>query len=176
MPDPRPSSQPLRPLDYPIWTALTTRQRDIAEGDGLVWRYPVAIAPFAAVTDLSAASFAALHRLIAASGPVALFTPEPVVPPDEFEVQMAKTAEQMVGSVSDAPADGPEMVVLGSDDVPAMMELAELTKPGPFGTRTHELGPFLGIRVGNQLAGMAGERMKLAAYTEITAVGTHPAH
>jgi hypothetical protein len=75
-------------------------------------RYPVAIAPFAAVTDLSVASFAALHRLIAASDRVALFTPEPVVPPHEFEFQMAKTAEQMVGSVSDAPAGGPEMVVL----------------------------------------------------------------
>ncbi len=176
MPDPRPSSQPLHPLDYPIWSALTTRQRDIAEGDGLVWRYPVAIAPFAAVADLSAASFAALHRLIAASDRVALFTPEPVVPPDEFEVQMAKTGEQMVGSVSDAPAGGPEMVVLGPDDVPAMLELAELTKPGPFSARTHELGTFLGIRVGNQLAAMAGERMKLDGYTEITAVCTHPSH
>jgi hypothetical protein len=75
MPDPRPSSQSLHPLDYPIWSALTTRQRDIAEGDGLVWRYPVAIAPFAAATDFSAASFAALHRLIAASDRVAMFTP-----------------------------------------------------------------------------------------------------
>jgi hypothetical protein len=106
-------------LDYPIWGALTTRLRDIAEGDGLVWRYPVAIAPFAAVTDLSAASFAALHSLIAGSDRVALFTPEPVVPPDEFEVQMAKTCEQMVGSVPDARAGGPEMVVVGPDDVPA---------------------------------------------------------
>src|SRR5260221_2912409 len=157
MRDPRPSSQPLHPLDYPIWSALTTRQRNIAEGDGLVWRYPVAIAPFAAAKDSSAASFAALHRLIAASDRVAMFTPEPVVPPDEFKVQMAKTAEQMVGSVAAASAGGPEMVVLGPDDGQAMMELAELTKPGPFGTRTHELGTFLGIRVGNQLGAMAGE-------------------
>ena len=176
MPDPRPSSQPFHPLDYPIWSALTTRQRDIAEGDGLVWRYPVAIAPFAAMTDLSAASFAALNRLIAGSDRVALFTPEPVVPPDEFEVQMATTGEQMVGSVSDAPAGAPDMVVLGPDDVSAMMELAELTKPGPFSARTHELGTFLGIRVDNQLAAMVGERMKLDGYTEITAVCTHPSH
>ena len=82
---------------------------------------------------------------------------------------MAKTGEQMVGSLSDAPASGPEIVVLGPDDVPAMMELAELTKPGPFSARTHELGTFLGIRVGNQLAAMVGERMKLDGYTEITA-------
>src|SRR5260370_10218566 len=118
MPDPRPSSQPLHPLDYPIWSALTTRQRDIAEGDGLVWRYPVAIAPFAAVTDLSAASFAALHRLIAASDRVPLFTPEPVVPPDEFEVQMATTGQQMFGSWAGAPPAGHGVVVLCPADLP----------------------------------------------------------
>jgi hypothetical protein len=32
-------------LDYPIWGALTTRLCDIAEGDGLVWRHPVATPP-----------------------------------------------------------------------------------------------------------------------------------
>ena len=117
-------------MDYPIWGALTTRLRDIAEGDGLVWRYPVAIAPFAAVTDLSAASFAALHSLIAVSDRVALFTPEPVVPPDEFEVQMAKTCEQMVGSVPDARAGGPEMVVLGPDDC-RQPRTVRLTAAGP---------------------------------------------
>jgi predicted GNAT family acetyltransferase len=98
------------------------------------------------------------------------------VPPDEFEVQMATTAEQMVGTVTGASAGGPEMVVLGPDDVPAMMELAEVTKPGPFTSRTHELGVFLGVRVGNQLAAMAGERMKLDGYSEITAVCTHPSY
>jgi len=176
MHEPRPSSQPLHLLDYPIWSALTTRQRGIAEGEALVWRYPVEIAPFAAMLDLSAASFTALHRLIAASDRVALFTPERVAPPYDFEIQMAKTVEQMVGSVCESPASMPEIAMLGPDDVPAMMELAELTKPGPFSTRTHELGTFLGIRVGNQLAAMAGERMKLDGYTEITMVCTHPSY
>jgi predicted GNAT family acetyltransferase len=176
MPEPGPSSPPFHPLDYPIWSALTTRQRGIAEGNGVVWRYPAEIAPFAAMADVSANSFVALRKLIAASDRAALFTPEPVVPPDDFEIHMAKTGEQMVGAVTESPARVTEIVVLGPDDVPAMMELADLTKPGPFSTRTHELGTFLGIRVGKQLAAMAGERMKLDGYTEITSVCTHPSY
>jgi predicted GNAT family acetyltransferase len=57
-----------------------------------------------------------------------------------------------------------------------MMELTELTKPGPFNLRTHELGTFLGIRIDGQLVAMAGERMKPANYTEITALCVHPDH
>jgi predicted GNAT family acetyltransferase len=57
-----------------------------------------------------------------------------------------------------------------------MVELTKLTKPGPFTLRTHELGTFLGIRIDGQLVAMAGERMKPANYTEITAVCVHPAH
>jgi predicted GNAT family acetyltransferase len=57
-----------------------------------------------------------------------------------------------------------------------MLALVELTKPGPLGTRTHELGTFLGIRVDGKLVAMAGERMKPAEYTEMTAVCVHPAH
>src|ERR1700694_1547774 len=57
-----------------------------------------------------------------------------------------------------------------------MGELTKLIKPGPFTLRTHELGTFLGIRLDGQLVAMAGERMKPANYTEITAVCVHPAH
>jgi predicted GNAT family acetyltransferase len=57
-----------------------------------------------------------------------------------------------------------------------MMALTELTKPGPFGPRTHELGTFLGIRIGGKLVAMAGERMKPGNYTEMTAICVHPDH
>jgi predicted GNAT family acetyltransferase len=57
-----------------------------------------------------------------------------------------------------------------------MMELTGLTRPGPFELRAHELGAFFGIKLEGQLVAMAGERMKPAQYTEITAVCVHPAH
>jgi predicted GNAT family acetyltransferase len=164
------------PLDHPIWNALTTRQQALAEGGALARRYPPAVAPFADIADISPAGFAALAALMSGSDLAVLFTPDLVTPPAEFKVLLAKTGEQMIGTPAQSPGHGIDIVTLGADDVPAMMELTELTKPGPFSARTRELGTFLGIRIDGQLAAMVGERMKPAQYTEITAVCVHPAH
>jgi predicted GNAT family acetyltransferase len=166
----------MHPLDHPVWNALISRQQALAEGGTLARRYPPEIAPFAAMTDMSAQSFAALRALMTASDQAVLFTPEPVTAPAEFKVLLAKTGEQMIGTPAETAGRTADIVTLGADDAPAMVELTKLTKPGPFTLRTHELGTFLGIRIDGQLVAMAGERMKPANYTEITAVCVHPAH
>jgi ribosomal protein S18 acetylase RimI-like enzyme len=162
------------PLDHPIWAALTTRQAALAEGDGGARRFPPAIGPFAALKDSSPESFEALHALMSPTDNAVLFTPDPVTPPDSFVVHMARMGTQMVGTPADVPGPSPDLVVLGVEDVPAMIELIELTRPGPFGVRTRELGTFLGIKVDGRLAAITGERMKPANYTELTAVCVHP--
>lgn len=164
------------PLDHPIWSALTTRQRALAEGDGLARRYPVAITPFADMMDMSAKSFAALGTLMADRDVAVLFTPEAVEVPAMFKVLLAKPGEQMIGMPAESSIRGAEIETLGPADVPAMMALTELTKPGPFNVRSHELGTFLGIRAGGELVAMAGERMKPGNYTEMTAICVHPSH
>jgi predicted GNAT family acetyltransferase len=164
----------MHPLDHPVWTALTSRQSALAEGDGRARRYPAAIGPFAAMADMSPSSFAALGALMSRSDHVVLFTPDPVTAPAEFKILLAKTGEQMIGTPAEAAVGAAEIVTLGADDVLAMMELTNLTRPGPFALRTHELGMFLGIRIDGQLVAMAGERMKPANYTEMTAVCVHP--
>ncbi len=164
------------PLDHPIWTALTTTQQALAEGDARARRYPTEVTPFADMPDLSAENFAALATLMSPTDIAVLFTPEAVQAPTEFKVVLADTGEQMIGTPIETPANGVEIVTLGVDDVPAMIELTALTKPGPFYARTHELGTFFGIRVDGQLVAMAGERMKPAQYTEMTAVCVHPSH
>ena len=167
---------PSHPLDHPIWTALTTTQQSLAEGDARARRYPTEITPFAAMPDMSDENFAALGALMSPQDIAVLFTPDAVSPPAEFKVVLADTGEQMIGTPVEMPLDGVDIVTLGAEDVSAMMELTALTKPGPFSARTHELGTFLGIRVGGNLVAMAGERMKPAGYTEITAVCVHPSH
>ena len=166
----------MHPLDHPVWNALTTRQQALAEGGELARRYPPSVAPFAAMADMSAQSFAALGALMSGSDIAVLFTPDPVTAPAEFKILLAETGEQMIGTPVDSATRGVEIVTLGANDVAAMMALTELTKPGPFSLRTHELGTFLGIRIDGQLVAMAGERMKPAEYTEITAVCVHPNH
>ena len=167
---------PSHPLDHPIWTALTTAQQSLAEGDARARRYPTEITPFAAMPDMSDENFAALGALMSPQDIAVLFTPDAVSPPAEFKVVLADTGEQMIGTPVEMPLDGVDIVTLGAEDVSAMMDLTALTKPGPFSARTHELGTFLGIRVGGNLVAMAGERMKPAGYTEITAVCVHPSH
>ena len=164
------------PLDHPIWTALTTTQRALAEGDARARRYPIEVTPFADMPDLSAENFAALAALMSPTDIAVLFTLEAVKTPAEFKVTLADTGEQLIGTPIEAPANGVDIVTLGVNDVPDMIELTTLTKPGPFYARTHELGTFLGIRVDGQLVAMAGERMKPAQYTEMTAVCVHPSH
>jgi predicted GNAT family acetyltransferase len=65
---------------------------------------------------------------------------------------------------------------LGEPDVPEMLALTKLTKPGPFAKRTREMGDYFGIRVNGELIAMAGERLHLPGHTEISAVCTHPDH
>ena len=161
-------------LDWQIWSALTTTQKHLAEGGPRALRYPADMTPFADMADMSAAGFAALGDLMPGSEVAVLFTPELVDVPDGFKVVLADTGEQMIGSPADSPLRDAEIVTLGAADVPAMMALTALTKPGPFAARTHELGTFLGIRAGGELVAMTGERMKPGHFTEMTAVCVHP--
>src|SRR3954453_15464419 len=162
------------PLDRPIWSALMTRQKHLAEGGARARRFPTAIAPFADLIDMSPQSFAELAALMSGSDISVLFTPDPVTAPDQFKVILAETGERMTGTPAESTVAGVDIVTLGSVDVPDMMALVELTKPGPFAARTHELGTFLGIKVDGQLVAMTGERMKPGNYTEMTAVCVHP--
>jgi predicted GNAT family acetyltransferase len=164
------------PLDRPIWNALTTRQRALAEGGAVARRFPTAVGPFADMADMSPESFAALGALMSGSEIAVLFTSEAVTAPEAFKVLLAETGEQMIGTPAESSLPGVEIITLGAADVAEMIALVELTKPGPFGMRTHELGTFLGIRIEGQLVAMTGERMKPGNYTEMTAVCVHPSH
>ena len=164
------------PLDRPIWNALTTRQQALAEGGAVARRFPLTIAPFADMVDMSPESFAALGALMSGTEIAVLFTPDAVTAPDQFKTLLADTGEQMIGTPAQSSLPGVEIVSLGVADVPEMIALVELTKPGPFSTRTHELGTFLGIRIDGQLVAMTGERMKPGSFTEMTAVCVHPDH
>ena len=79
--------------------------------------------------------------------------------------------------VFDAPSPAPSNHVfrkLTEADVPEMLALTKLTEPGPFLPRTIELGSYFGIHESGSLVAMAGERLHLTGFTEVSAVCTHP--
>src|SRR5262249_31862821 len=95
--------------------------------------------------------------------------------PGEWELVRTRQIEQMLATERPGPPRH-EPLVLTAADVPEMLELAAATEPGPFFARTRELGLYLGIRDAGELVAMAGERMLLDDYTEISAVCTAPSH
>ena len=68
------------------------------------------------------------------------------------------------------------MLALGTEHISQMVELAALTKPGPFGTGTINFGYYHGIFENEKLVAMTGQRLHTGNYTEISAVCTHPEH
>jgi ribosomal protein S18 acetylase RimI-like enzyme len=173
-----PSEPDPHPLNTVIWRALTGAQASLAEGDDRARRYPPDIAPFAATVDTEPASLRSLLALIGGDDQIALFTAEEVDVPSALSVVRRAPVDQMVYEDAGACAaqPGAPIVALSVADVPEMLALAKVTQPGPFGPRTIELGHYIGIRRQGVLVAMAGERMRLDGFTEISAVCVEPAH
>jgi ribosomal protein S18 acetylase RimI-like enzyme len=164
----------VHPLDHVIWRALTSRHRNVGEGDRLARRYLAPIAPFAATIDISTASFESLLGLLPSGDRIALFTLEEITPPSSFSVIERGAVDQMVLARMPPYADSLPIIELEAEDIPDMLALVEATHPGPFGARTIELGQYIGVRRQGMLVAMAGERMRLNGFTEISAVCVHP--
>lgn len=162
---------PPHPLDRAVWNALTTRQAPLALARGEVRRFDPAFALFAA-GGADDADWVALAR---ATGPLALFEANPVVPRGLVEVDridcLQMTAERVTSGGRDVAFEP-----LTDADGPEMLALATLTQPGPFFSQTHRLGPFIGIRREGRLVAMAGERLTLDGFSEVSGVCTHPDH
>ena len=164
------------PLDRPVWQALTTRQAHLALGGPGAWRLDPAYGLFAAAADPSPPSLAALAALVPEEWEIATVEADtwPHIPgvPGASQVLLQMIANKPVAG---AAADGFEIVPLTEADAPAMLALARETKPGPFFKRTHQLGDFVGVKeASGRLLAMAGERMKLTGFTEVSGVCTAP--
>lgn len=162
------------PLDNPVLSSLTGPHARFAERRGNVLRYPVDVCPFVAMPgEPDEVDWANAAGLVGPGGLLPLAGLR-VPPPAGWEVAARGEGVQMTGESLAVAAD-PEAVVLGSPDVPEMLELIRRAKPGPFLPRTFLLGTYLGIRQDGALVAMAGERLHPAGWTEISAVCTDEA-
>ena len=163
------------PLDRPIWSALTTRQADIAVRVGEAVRLKPDYGVFAAAADASESSRIALNYLDI--GPEGLWCLEkdPVEPPPGvLVVHHRAPCVQMIADHVVASRPEFEVEKLTEADAPAMLALARMTEPGPFFEHTHRMGDFIGVKAKDLLIAMAGERLRPEGYTEVSGVCTHP--
>jgi predicted GNAT family acetyltransferase len=160
----------------PVWHALQTKHIGLAVSARDACRYPSDVAPFAAVAASSAAALEQLHSLLAPGESVWLFGKDyPLIP--ELKVEETQKCFQMVLPLEVKPFDPKiEIVPLSGANAAEMVALATLAFPGFFRSRTCEMGSYYGVRSGDELIAMGGERLMLDGYAEISGVCTHPAH
>ena len=170
----------MHPLDNVIWQALTTRQTEFAESVDGARRFVRKVGPLGAFLEPGDVGYESMAGLVGSSGTVGLFLDEAYTARPGWTFVVGAPLLQMICDNGNAQGARPnpkaEIVELGQQDSPEMIELTALTKPGPFSTRTHELGTYLGIRAGGRLVAMSGERLKVPGHTEVSAVCTHPEH
>jgi len=160
-------------LDNPVWHSLTTQHAGLAiTADGAA-RYPAAIVPFAGIGEPSSRTAHQLTSLVddAESVFIVGIAPEP---PPGWQLEPKKPVLQMVCASRAPEVPGPPVTAMSADRVADMVALTDLVFPGFFRPRTLEMGSYIGIYDGTRLAAMAGERMRLDGYQELSAVCTHP--
>jgi ribosomal protein S18 acetylase RimI-like enzyme len=160
-------------LDNIVWHALSGAQKKFSVGAEDIRRFAPGFSPIIGFADAQSPSLNALVSFCDAgehfycsewSGPAS----------DGWQIEEESTMFRMVweGAVPAADADG--AVQLGPQHAAQALELATLTRPGPFGLRTVELGDYFGFFEGERLLAMGGERFYAGSYREISGVCTHP--
>ena len=161
-------------LDNPAWLALSGEQREFGLVGERAARYQVDVSPIAAVADQSAEALQELAGFVEPAGVVAVVDPgEP--PKDLWRLATVVPLTQWYcpDPVQEQPTDL-DWVELGDARAPDMYRLVKETDPGPFERRTHLLGDYVGVIRDGNLVAMAGERICLPGFREVSAVCTDP--
>ncbi|RZA03975.1 MAG: GNAT family N-acetyltransferase [Sphingobacteriaceae bacterium] len=160
-------------LDNPAWYALISGNTNLAYGSDTVKFYDKDVAPFVGFDENTEDNFDVLYQLTAHNGLVMFISPQPATIPGKWKMLRHIPCLQMVHDGVPRQIDA-DIIDLKEEHIPQMLELTQLTKPGPFLNRTIDFGLFQGLFEGDKLAAMAGQRMAPLPYVEVTAVCTHP--
>jgi ribosomal protein S18 acetylase RimI-like enzyme len=74
------------------------------------------------------------------------------------------------------PSPGPGIEPLSGANAAEMVALTDVAFPGFFRAATYKMGSYFGVRMNGRLIAMAGERLRLEGYPELSGICTHPDH
>ncbi len=167
-------------MENPVWSSLNGALKHLSVGNDLARRFQTDVNVFAGTQDRSDAATEALYEILPETSSVYLMQCVPVRLPKDAKVLMERAgvqyqaARSFVGGPEAAPKPGFPVQRMTDADAADILELATLTKPGPFFKNTHRMGDFFGIRLDGQLIAVAGERFRCGKSAEVSAVCVHP--
>lgn len=160
-------------LDNPGWHSLNSHHRHLAVRGEIVARYQPDVLFGAAMPAYEPAGFEDLKALVGDDEVIGLIMDTVPADVSGWGILRMDPVSQMICKEL-RPAPSVDAVALTPDDVPEMLDLVALTEPGPFLPGTIRLGNYFGVRQEGQLVAMAGQRLHLPGFCEISAVCTHP--
>lgn len=162
-------------LRNPVYNSLRLNDSHLGFVKGKVAAFDEAVSPFAGFEEGYADGFNELHGLLPTGRSILYATPQTIATPHNWKLSAAIEGLQFLYEGEAQPKPLPwQPTPLTIEHVPQMVELAKLTRPGPFGPRTIEFGHYYGVFEGGKLQAMTGQRLHINNYTEISAVCTHP--
>jgi len=163
------------PLDNPIWTALNSGSASFAYGNGTVRFIDRRIGFFAGIPLYDTEHLHQLYEAMDSGMRVIVFPPGNLDLDTNWKVRNDNALLQMIFDKPSINLSLDESIrALAAADVPEMLALTQLAKPGPFLENTIDFGGYFGFFVDGRLVSMAGTRLAAGPYTEVSAVCTHP--
>ena len=162
-------------LKNPVYNALLSRDAHLGFGTGAVRCFHEEVSPFVGFPELYSSGFGDLHQLLPEGRKILYATTQLITEPSGWQLVVGVKGLQFI--YNKGPVDitsNLNLVPLQKEHVEEMVQLAALTKPGPFDLRTIEFGHYHGIFENGRLVAMTGQRLHVEEYTEISAVCTHP--
>jgi ribosomal protein S18 acetylase RimI-like enzyme len=164
-------------LDNPVYYALVSGDQDKGFGSEYVRAFVQEISPFAGFQEQLENGFEELKQMLPPGRSILFATRNEINQPKGWRLMRHIHGSQFVFSTRKT-FDHFDAAIqpLNRQHISQMIDLAALTKPGPFDIRTIEFGEYHGIFNDNRLVAMTGQRLHTFYHTEISAVCTHPDH
>jgi ribosomal protein S18 acetylase RimI-like enzyme len=162
-------------LDNPVYHALISGDQRLSFGTEQVKFFDEQVSPFVGFAHNHVKGFSELHELLPAGRNILYANPTPIKHPAGWQVVHEIKGLQFIYE-ADKDIDNTlyDVQPLREIHIEQMVQLAKLTKPGPFGPKTIEFGFYFGIFDQEKLVAMTGQRLHVENCTEISAVCTHP--
>lgn len=161
-------------LDNPVWYSLSENHLEFAIDYGNTKLYHPNYGPFGGFIDVKNTAIAALEYSALIDN-FFIVGEKPEVA-DTLKIAKELVCLQMVINEKIQLAIEADIVKLTAEHNESLCDLVNLVQPGYFKNKTILLGDYYGIFKDNQLIAITGERMKMNAFTEVSAIITHPDH
>lgn len=161
-------------LDNPIWTSLSGEHTAFSINGKTTKKYPSDMTGFGSFSPEYTPDWNDLASLLSA-GESSLIVSSTAPDTKDLRVVRNTSVGQYIYTKDSVTArDRSDIIELSESDLPDIAALTKITKMPQIGSRLLSLGRHFGIRIDGQLVSMAGLRMRMGRFVEISSVCTAP--